>query len=294
MRRRSASTLKAWAIFDVSKKKEETGYEGSDRSGISSVNLQMKILLRFIYRYILPKRLKNFMDIFANLRLPRIQEPSRGKLLVLSPHPDDDIFGCGGALRRAHLKGSEITAVYMTDGSRGGGSYPEEDLVRIRKDEAKRAARMIGIDELIFLGHKDTRLEYSQSSVAELKKILDRIKPDAIFLPFMLDKHPDHLATNEIFIGAAESYKGNPMCYGYEIWTPIAATNCLVDITEQLPVKIRAVEQHASQLKEVNLVSAFIGISQYRSIVSGLRNGNAEAFVACPLSEYRRLWKIFS
>ncbi len=238
------------------------------------------------------------MDIFPQIRagMENLQlTPTVGmvgkNILVLSPHPDDDIFGCGGMLHKQHQGGSVITSVYMTDGRKGGEGNPEE-LVWTRREEAKRAAAIIGINETIFLDNRDGELICSADSVSKMTSILDTVRPDAVYLPFLLDNHPDHLATNDIFVTAVGQFKSELMCYGYEVWTPLAAPNCVVDISKELSVKLTAIKQHESQLKDINLLNAFLGLSQYRSIISGLKEGNAEAFMRCRVSEYRKLWKL--
>ena len=81
-------------------------------------------------------------------------------------------------------------------------------------------------------------------TIAELSAILKDLKPEAVFLPFLLDNHHDHIATNDIFVRATKDYNDAIMCYGYEIWTPIASPNCIVDITQEIEAKQKAVEEH--------------------------------------------------
>ena len=51
-----------------------------------------------------------------------VYEPQNEKVLVLAPHMDDEMIGCGGALRRHILKGGDVTVVFMTDGRAGNDS----------------------------------------------------------------------------------------------------------------------------------------------------------------------------
>jgi LmbE family N-acetylglucosaminyl deacetylase len=188
----------------------------------------MRHVLRYVYRNLLPLPIRKSLDLFPQLRSAaekpqrvRTEQPAEKKILVLSPHPDDDIFGCGGTLHRCHLSGSVITSVYMTDG-RKGAAAESEALVRIRREEARRAAALIGIDELVFLEHRDGQLKSTPGAVSEMTRIVLALRPDAVYLPFLLDSHPDHLATNDIFVEAAARFDGDLVCYGYEIWTPLA------------------------------------------------------------------------
>ena len=127
-------------------------------------------IVRYLYRNLLPARFKSSIDLFENLRQNSHKTLHEKNLLVLSPHPDDDIIGCGGTLRRYHEEGAAITVVYMTDGRKGGGTYDEEELVLVRKEEAAKAASIIGVDKLIFLDNKDAELSANKHSVRELSR----------------------------------------------------------------------------------------------------------------------------
>lgn len=247
----------------------------------------MKRFLRYIYKNCLPARISQFIDLFPHLRMPKVDGLKEKKVLVLSPHPDDDVIGCGGTLYRYHLIGSDIIVVYMTDGRKGNNRYGEDELVCIRQEEAKRASKIIGVNRLIFLDNKDSELTPSRKTITELSVILNDYKPEAVFLPFFMDNHHDHRATSQIFFSAARSLTSS-MCYSYGIWTPLPTSNIVSDITTSLETKILAINEHKSQLELMDLTEAAKGLSRYYSILNG-GNGYAELFIACPLNEYRRL-----
>ena len=244
-------------------------------------------MLRFIYKNLLPARIRQFIDIFPYLRMPKVDGLKEKRVLVLSPHPDDEIIGCGGTLHRYHQMGAEITVVYMTDGRKGNIRRREDELVSIRKEEARRAGAIIGINRLLFLDNRDSELCTSPGTIKELSEILGDLKPEAIFLPFFLDNHHDHIATSQIFFSISKSV-ASCMCYSYGIWTPLPAFNIISDITTCLQTKILALHEHKSQLEVVDFTEAVKGISRYHSAMNG-GDGYAEIFIGCPSNEYRRL-----
>ncbi|HZX48060.1 MAG TPA: PIG-L deacetylase family protein [Nitrospirota bacterium] len=265
----------------------------------------MKGLLRYIYRNLLTARLQRSIDnycyfsgihrsiaIFKHLTMAKIDGLNEKKILILSPHPDDDIIGCGGTLQKYRQKGAEITCLYMTDGRKGNPAYNEDGLAIKRKEEARRAAEVIGINRLIFLDNRDGELTASSLNITELIRILHEIKPDAVFLPFLLDTHRDHMATNRIFLGAIKSMPPF-MCYAFGIWTPLPAFNLSVDITPYVDIKRKAMEEHRSQTEWFDLTGASFGLSKYYSIMSNGRDGKgwAEVYIVCPSDEYARLGK---
>ena len=251
----------------------------------------IRSILKSVYHNLLPLRVKNSIDLFGQLRSENFDQPElvqkenlrHNNILVLAPHPDDDVIGCGGILDIYQKKGAKITIVYMTDGRKGNPNYDEDRLVLKRREEARRAADVIGIDELMFLDNRDTELSATPKAVKELRDILYEVKPEAVFLPFLLDNHQDHRATNDILIRSSRTYKAPLTCYGYEIWTPLATPNFFVNITDQIEVKRQAIEEHHSQTELCPIDDCMLGLCRYRSLPYNLRDVYVEAFFRCNL-----------
>ncbi|MDR4509897.1 MAG: PIG-L family deacetylase [Candidatus Brocadiaceae bacterium] len=248
--------------------------------------------VKYAYRTLLPTRVKMSIDIFKHLRMERVEGLDEKNVLVLSPHPDDDIIGCGGTLQKYRGRGAEITSVYMTDGRKGNPCYGEEELVSIRRREAKTAAEIIGIQKLIFFDNRDRELSVTPKTIAELSKILKEIQPEAVFLPFIMDNHPDHAVTTQIFLEAIKSLPP-VMCYAWGIWTPLPCFNVVVDITSYADLKRTALAAHKSQTELIDLVGGVFSLSRYHSVISGAsdtaKEGWAEVYIACSSNEYQRL-----
>lgn len=248
--------------------------------------------VRFAYKTLLPARIKMSIDIFKYLRMERVGGLDEKKVLLLSPHPDDDIIGCGGTLQNYRARGAEITSVYMTDGRKGNPRYGEEELVSIRRQEAKTAADIIGIQRLIFFDNRDSELSVTSKTVTELSKVLKDIRPEAVFLPFILDDHPDHAATIQIFLAAIKSLPP-VMCYTWGIWTPLPCFNVAVDITASADLKRNALAAHKSQTEIVDLIGGVFSLSRYHAVISGIKEnkemGWAEVYIVCSSNEYQRL-----
>ncbi len=247
-------------------------------------------LLRHVYHNFLPAHMRQTLDIFSNLRDRRKIDTPSGKILAIAPHPDDDVIACGGAIYQSFLNDSEITAVYMTDGRKGSTSISEEKLISIRKEEARIAASIIGIKKTIFLDNRDSELALSDKTVSALSEVIKETKPDAVFLPFIMDSHHDHIATNRIFIAALKNLP-SVMCYAWGLWTPLSVFNCILDISPYMDIKKKAIESHISQTKEADIVGAVFGLNKYYSVMSG-GNGWAEVFIACHSDQYIRLAEV--
>ena len=259
----------------------------------------MKRKHRYFFKKVIPARIRNAMAFRAGIRgsIDRpacLEKPEGSAVLVLSPHPDDDVTGCGGVLHKHHLAGDRIVAVYMTDGRKGGsGAEPEEQVAGNRRKEAENAAEIIGIDHLVFLDNKDSMLAPTGKTVGQVAGYLEEVRPDIVYLPSLMDFHEDHIATNDIFVEAIEAAAGKCRdftCYGYEVWTPLLP-NCYVDIGDVIEVKRSALEMFRTQTSRFNLVGASLGLSKYRSVMLFHGDSHVECFYRCSPEAYRTLWE---
>jgi LmbE family N-acetylglucosaminyl deacetylase len=241
--------------------------------------------------------LKSYGILKANKHSPAlIWEPEGKKIIVLSPHMDDEVLGCGGTLFQHILKGAEVTVVYLTDGATGG-MLPENStdgkekvgLVEVRKQEARLATKTLGIQTCIFLDFAEGHLESNSKIQDELRKIISSIRPDLVYLPSFLEEHPDHRVVTEILLSASEKIDCQFYCCLYEVWTPIFP-NCLVNISKVIQIKKSAIECYKSQLCENNYLHSFLGLNAYRALALATANCDfAEAFFRVPLTDYKAL-----
>src|SRR5262245_7054945 len=94
-------------------------------------------------------------------------EQWRGKtVMVFTPHPDDDVFGCGGTLAMLARNGNKIIVVIYTNDNKGSFDLEmtSERLARIRKAEQEAAMEVIGVpkENIIWMGYDDGELEYAE------------------------------------------------------------------------------------------------------------------------------------
>jgi len=223
-----------------------------------------------------------------------------GPVLVVAPHPDDETIGCGGVIRLYTLSTTPVTIVFVSDGRKGGGlgelarkekTLAEEQLAATRRQEAQRAAGVLGVSDLVFLDLRDGEVQVSQENVRLLREQLSRLRPDVVFLPFLVDQHPDHLGTNALFLEAVAGMTPQltAECWGYEVWTPVYA-NRIVDITRGADAKWEALRQYESQNGRLDYLTSTQGLNAFRQRSAYKAAGFAEAFFAASLSDYRDLY----
>jgi LmbE family N-acetylglucosaminyl deacetylase len=210
-------------------------------------------------------------------------EPGKSRVVVLAPHMDDEVLGCGGTIARHVRAQSEVSVVFLTDGRHGGA-------VALRKSEARRAADVLGVRTIHFLDAEDSRLRHDSLVAGRLRATLEQERPEIVYLPFFLESHPDHRATNSVLFAATRGSTLRFECRGYEVWTPLFP-NCIVRIDETLHLKRQAMECYASQLAVRDYLHCNLGLNAYRtmSLAAGTAGQYAEVFHALPLRDYRRL-----
>jgi LmbE family N-acetylglucosaminyl deacetylase len=246
-----------------------------------------------------------------HLALRRDVEPARttpptGRIVVLAPHIDDEVFGCGGTIALAADAGARVTFVYVTDSSKrsepASSASPRHDseaetpdVARTseRKDAARRAAAVLGVTDLVFLDQPQGMLSVTDAVVVTLADAVARRSPSAVFLPFLTDPDRDHWITNRLFVEAAvrAHLARSIVCWGYEVGTPVIA-NAVVDITAAADRKRLAMHDVAGERSELDYPRAMLGLNAYRSLHGGRAQGLAEAFHVADLGVYRRLFEM--
>jgi LmbE family N-acetylglucosaminyl deacetylase len=142
--------------------------------------------------------------------------------IVFAPHQDDETLGCGGTIIRKHQAAAEVKIVFMTDGSLSHHHFiPKAQLTTLRQQEAIAAAEHLGLkpEQVIFLGFGDGELKQAQEkAIKDIEKLLSANQPQQVFIPYIRETHPDHLATNQIVLAALTNYPQEVAVYEYPIW----------------------------------------------------------------------------
>jgi LmbE family N-acetylglucosaminyl deacetylase len=187
-------------------------------------------------------------------------------VVVVAPHPDDESIGCGGILRQYAKRMDRVAVVFLTSGELALKHLPREEAWRVREGEAEAAAEVLGLSRIDFARGPDWFLSDHLDDVTRtLRAALLRESADLVFLPHPQDAHPDHSAAIEIYRRAVATMDGYaPSIHGYEIWTPMSQHKYLVDITDTMHDKVRAVRCYASQLESFRYDQAVRGLNRYR------------------------------
>jgi LmbE family N-acetylglucosaminyl deacetylase len=222
--------------------------------------------------------------------------PGDERVVVLAPHMDDEVIGCGGTLARHVASGADVTVIFLTDGRKGGTPSAEDraqglPMSTIRKREAQRALAVLGIEKIEFLDAEDGHLGADARTSGRLRELLLRIRPQLLYLPFFLEQHSDHEAASPLLAEAVQGTDLEFRCLSYEVWTPLFP-NCFVRIDATLDLKRRALEQYRSQLADADYLHTSLGLSAYRSSAFLDRDCRfAEAFCVLSLRQYLEFYR---
>lgn len=114
-------------------------------------------------------------------------------ILIIAPHMDDEVLGCGGTIARHAAAGDDAYVSFIAHRVYNHKFNKEKN--EVEKRHALKAKKKLGYKELQFFELKDERLDASvQDIIIPLEKYVERIKPDIVYIPFMGDNNQDHRA----------------------------------------------------------------------------------------------------
>ncbi len=199
---------------------------------------------------------------------PVEEVPARA--LVVTAHPDDVDFGAAGTVASWIAQGTEVTYCIVTDGDAGGfdPNVPRSEIPRIRRAEQVAAGKVLGVSDVRFLGYRDGELEVSQGLRRDISRVIRQVRPERMLIQSpernwarIPASHPDHMAAGEGAIFAIYPDARNPFAHpalladeGLDAWTVhdvwvmgAPAPNHIVDVTDQVELKLAALRAHESQ-----------------------------------------------
>jgi LmbE family N-acetylglucosaminyl deacetylase len=197
--------------------------------------------------------------------------PALRTILCVAAHPDDLEFTVGGTVARWAADGREVVFCLVTDGGAGTNEHtPDaEGLVARRERETRDAARILGVKDVVVLGHPDGTLEPTLSVRRDITRVIRRVRPDVVVCGDPTVRwygteylnHPDHRAAASAALDAvfpsAETRAIFPELLDEglephkvkEVWVSGSLEpNAWVDIEATLATKVAALRAHVSQI----------------------------------------------
>lgn len=208
------------------------------------------------------------------------------KVLVISPHPDDETLGAGGTLLRLKAEGHSIYWLNITT-VEGCDGYSEHYIEK-RREQLKRVSERYGFVEAVSIDFPTTMLDTISDSVAisRISEVVKNFEPDVLILPNKNDVHSDHKKVYEWGIACSKCFRF-PSIKAILTMEIVSETdfgegffpNFFVDITDYIEEKISIMNIYESEVQEPPFPRSTENIkalAQYRGAASG--NRYAEAF----------------
>lgn len=179
------------------------------------------------------------------------------RVVVIAPHNDDEILGVGGTMAKLVKQGHEVIVCEVTAGEL------DNEMVQLQKREAIESHELMGVKthfmDLPVVGLREMTTRELNSAFQEH---MLKLQPDIVFIPHKGDMHIDHRMTIEAAMVALRpvTFPNLKAIYAYETlsetdWNTPSVDNAFVptlfvDITDEIDVKLKAMNCHASQLCE--------------------------------------------
>jgi len=213
-------------------------------------------------------------------------------ILIVSPHADDETFGCGGSIFRHIAKGDEVHWLLVTQMSYATG-YTEKQIIQRRAD-INTISTLFGFNSTVELGLPPAKLDTIPKSeiVQKIASVIDNISPEIVYVPYRNDVHSDHEIVFDATISCCKSFRRpfirkilayetqseTDFCLkpGNAAFTP----NYFVDISKYIDDKVRAVSVYESEVAQFPFprsIEAMKALAMLRGSQSGVNS--AESFI---------------
>lgn len=211
-------------------------------------------------------------------------------ILAFGAHSDDVEIGMGGTIAKFTAQGKTAVICDLTE-----AELSSNGTVGIRKEEAAKAARILGVKERIQLTLPDRGLLKSEDGIRRIVSVIRACRPKTVFMPYPKDRHPDHgnaaaLVEEAVFSAGIHKYRDHQelpahkaqRVYYYMI-NGFHRPDFVIDITETIDLKKESLHAYQSQFiptaQSVNtpLTNGYIEMVEARERLYGKEAGTGYA-----------------
>jgi hypothetical protein len=223
------------------------------------------------------KDLNIFLSSFpfrSRYRISHVEVPISSEILVIAPHPDDEVFGCGGAILNMVDSGCSVSIIYVTTGSVKYKESIKKEALCVTKDINCNA---------IFLDNNPSKIPLSAAK--DIQNIVNKLEPKYIFTPFFLDDNDDHKRINELLLPLG-AIKSNIVVWAYQVYS-ILPLNAVVDITNIIEKKMSLCGQYKHVSGNRDWPHYVKGLNAVMSrFIPGKKSLYGESFFIANLDDY--------
>lgn len=175
-------------------------------------------------------------------------------LLAIAAHRDDIELTCGGTLAKMAARGYRVGILDLTAGERG-----TDGSAALRGEESDAAAKILGVTARRNAGLPDAGLENTPETRRLVAGFIRAFRPRVVILPYINGRHPDHRIASQLGYDASflaglakldapgPAHRPHKLLYTLAYREDPVKPSFVVDITEQMETKMRAIQCYASQ-----------------------------------------------
>ena len=198
------------------------------------------------------------------------------RAMVVTAHPDDSEFGAGGTVAKLAKEGCEVVYVIVTNGNKGSSdrAMTSPRLAAIREEEQRNASRALGVEQVTFLGYPDGEVEDTRDLRRDVSREIRAWRPDLVICQ---NPHRSHLLgashRDHRIVGGVTLDCIYPLARDHMAFPELMPTfephkvrevyvmqwenpQIVVDISDTMDLKIKALACHASQFSDFSAVEA--------------------------------------
>ena len=212
----------------------------------------------------------------------------KNRILVVATHPDDETLGCGGTLLKHKANGDKIHWLICTTLNKSHNYYQN------REKEISKVSKFFNFDSVHNLRFETTKMDqYKMVEIIEkISKVINKVKPNIIYLPFKEDVHTDHKKIFEASYSCTKSFR-YPFIKKIYMMETLSETefapstkkdsfvpNTFVDISKYMDKKIQIMKVYKSEIGKFPFprsVRSIKALGSFRGSTSGF--GFAESFI---------------
>jgi LmbE family N-acetylglucosaminyl deacetylase len=198
------------------------------------------------------------------------------KTLIVVAHPDDEVLGMGGTIKKLSKQGHDMKIIYLStgilarrelDGKSSNKIFNKKFLSNIKKNisklqlDAKKSSKILGIDEIEFMDFPDNEMDIiSNLQITKtIENVISDFKPTTVYTTPQYDVNVDHTSLFYATLTATRPRKNYHVkkVFSFEVlsssewYFPVSFTpNTFVDISKELAFKIKAIKAYKNELRE--------------------------------------------
>ena len=188
------------------------------------------------------------------------------RVLVVAAHPDDEVLGCGGTVRKWSNLGAHVKALVLAQGVAARSGVPQEALpARIEelRSHAKESSMIIGYEGISFEDYPDNRMDSADllDIVRSVERCVEDFRPHVVLTHHHGDLNIDHRICCQAVLTACRPLPGSPVCellcfetpssteWGFPYYKNGFSPNCFIDISDTIEAKIDGMNCYKTEVR---------------------------------------------